>query len=257
PEVSPQLGVELLRGHAERLLEGLRKRYMLPLGKVDVGINLRRFAFQQEIMDGQPGLRVEDVATATLVVIARLVIHVEEFSRLQPIGIHKQFGVTLREGAERHVLPGDFKGGEEIGVAFIEPERQGFHVSVKQKVSVLVKYSGPAIGSGEVERDEVAIFSHLEESSQFNRFAVVDGTVLPKLFVTTEGDDLERHGEVDCRLLEDAREADPHLFEPQSYSPTTPLAIICDHGKVFGTDLDPFRLSGVAKGWNSKCDKES
>src|SRR5204862_187985 len=125
-------------------------------------------------------------------------------------------------------------------------------------MAVLMEHDLVGIFHREVEQDKVAVLAALVESCKLDGFALPQWNKVAQLAGVAEGDNLERHREVD-RLLGEQRPKDKvHLFEAQGHIPGAAVAGIGDHGKMRRVHFNPLGFLVFAPAGNceqQKCER--
>src|SRR6266704_2081105 len=127
-------------------------------------------------------------------------------------------------------------------------------------MAILMEYDLIGVFHRKVEQNKVAVLAALVEPCQLDGFTLPQRNKVAQLAGVAEGDNLERHGEVDCLLGEQSPKDEVHLLETQGHITGTAVAGIGNHGKVRRVHFNPlgfFIFSTAGNCDQKKCAQQN
>jgi hypothetical protein len=195
--------------------------------------------------------------TAAFVVNGRILLNPEKIGHFHHAFLLHDLIVILRNLADSRFFAVDFYAGEIFSKAFFKPgiHSRGKH-SVHKLVGIFVEDHAPGIIGRHVQHDEAAILPTLEQPCQLDRFPVPQGRELFQFLGITEGNNLQRYGEVHVRLRHQSREDGAHLLEAHGGFAPAFFTCIGDNREIWRFDFDPLSIAGGRNGNDALGERE-
>ena len=171
-EVVAQILLELVRGHAERLLNRLRNRSLFDLRQLQIIEQVGKFLFRHQVVHQQPRLRVENRAPLPLVIRIGTRLHEQQLFQTHPWHAAQRHPIRVRDISDLQPSVADLQRCEVFRETLVEPRRNRRKIGMDQRMRVLVQRGAPIVRR-KIQCDEIAVRGRLEESRHIDRFALV------------------------------------------------------------------------------------
>src|SRR5690349_837267 len=125
----------------------------------------------------------------------------EKVNQSKPAVLHEELRQLRLHQAQVNLFLVHFQGRTVLGKTFIEPNRRRRKIAVDQQVRVFMEDSSPAVLSGKVQGDVLAVFagagaamSSVSEKKpcQTDGLSVIERGILAQFLVVAKSNDLQR-----------------------------------------------------------------